>query len=62
VPSQCAEDLKAGRADVVSSLPSEYQAQENVIAPAGHGGGSQNEVRSLLVVSKVPIDQARSSR
>ena len=60
VPSQCAEDLKAGRADVGIIPAIEYQRMENVVALPGMAVASKNEVRSLLVVSKVPIDQARS--
>ncbi|MBZ5659741.1 MAG: menaquinone biosynthesis protein [Acidobacteriia bacterium] len=60
VPSQCAEDLRAGRADV-GIIPSiEYQRMENVVALPGMAIAAKNEVRSLLVISKVPIEQARS--
>src|SRR6266446_3751285 len=38
----------------------EYQRMENVIALPGMAVAAKNEVRSLLVVSKVPIDQAQS--
>jgi chorismate dehydratase len=60
VPSQCAEDLRAGRADV-GIIPSiEYQRMENVVALPGMAIAAKNEVRSLLVISKVPIEQATS--
>ena len=60
VPSQCAEDLRAGRADV-GIIPSiEYQRMENVVALPGMAVAAKNEVRSLLVVSKVPIEMAKS--
>src|SRR5712691_1209338 len=60
VPSQCAEDLRAGRADV-GIIPSiEYQRMEGVVALPGMAVASKNEVRSLLVVSKVPIEMAKS--
>ncbi len=60
VPSQCAEDLRAGRADV-GIIPSiEYQRMENVVALPGMAIAAKNEVRSLLVISKVPIEQART--
>jgi chorismate dehydratase len=60
VPSQCAEDLRAGRADV-GIIPSiEYQRMENVVALPGMAIAAKNEVRSLLVISKVPIEQAAS--
>src|SRR6202165_5136364 len=60
VPSQCAEDLKARRADVGIIPAIEYQRMENVVALPGMAVAAKNEVRSILVVSKVPIDQARS--
>ena len=60
VPSQCAEDLRAGRADV-GIIPSiEYQRMDDVVALPGMAIASKQEVRSLLVVSKVPIEMARS--
>jgi chorismate dehydratase len=60
VPSQCAEDLRAGRADV-GIIPSiEYQRMDDVIALPGMAIASKQEVRSLLVVSRVPIEMARS--
>ena len=60
VPSRCAEDLRAGRADV-GIIPSiEYQRMENVVALPGMAIAAKNEVRSLLVISKVPIELARS--
>ena len=62
VPSQCAEDLRAGRADV-GIIPSiEYQRMENVVALPGMAIAAKNEVRSLLVISKVPIEQAQELR
>ncbi len=60
VPSQCAEDLRAGRADV-GIIPSvEYQRMEDVVALPGMAIAAKNEVRSLLVISKVPIETAQS--
>jgi len=60
VPSQCAEDLRAGRADV-GIIPSiEYQRMEDVIALPGMAIAAKNEVRSLLVISKVPIEMAKT--
>src|SRR6202140_86813 len=60
VPSQCAEDLKAGRADVGIIPAIEYQRMENVVALPGMAVASKSEVRSLLVISKVPIELAQS--
>jgi chorismate dehydratase len=60
VPSQCAEDLRAGRADVGIIPAIEYQRMENVVALPGMAVAAKREVRSILVISKVPIEQARS--
>src|ERR1700722_15228374 len=60
VPSQCAEDLRAGRADVGIIPAIEYQRMEDVVALPGMAIASKQEVRSLLVISKVPIDLAKS--
>ncbi|MBZ5698553.1 MAG: menaquinone biosynthesis protein [Acidobacteriia bacterium] len=60
VPSQCAEDLRTGRADVGIIPAIEYQRMENVVALPGMAVAAKNEVRSILVISKVPIEQARS--
>jgi predicted solute-binding protein len=60
VPSQCAEDLRAGRVDVGIIPAIEYQRMENVVALPGMAVAAKNEVRSILVISKVPIEHARS--
>jgi predicted solute-binding protein len=60
VPSQCAEDLRAGRVDVGIIPAIEYQRMENVVALPGMAVAAKNEVRSILVISKMPIEQARS--
>ena len=60
VPSQCAEDLRAGRADVGIIPAIEYQRMEDVVALPGMAVAAKNEVRSILVVSKKPIDRAQS--
>jgi chorismate dehydratase len=60
VPSQCAEDLRAGRADVGIIPAIEYQRMDDVVALPGMAIASKNEVRSLLAVSKVPIEMAKS--
>src|SRR6202142_1447600 len=60
VPSQCAEDLRAARVDVGIIPAIEYQRMENVVALPGMAVAAKNEVRSILVISKVPIEQART--
>jgi chorismate dehydratase len=59
VPSQCAEELRRGNADL-GIIPSiEYQRIDGVVALPGMAIASKREVRSLLVVSKKPIDVAK---
>jgi chorismate dehydratase len=60
VPSQCAEDLRAGRVDVGIIPAVEYQRMENVVALPGMAVAAKNEVRSLIVISKVPIEMAQT--
>jgi chorismate dehydratase len=60
VPSQCAEDLHAGRVDVGIIPAVEYQRMENVVALPGMAVAAKNEVRSLIVISKVPIEMAQT--
>ncbi|MGA8013195.1 MAG: menaquinone biosynthesis protein [Candidatus Acidiferrales bacterium] len=59
VPSQCAEELRSGDADV-GIIPSiEYQRMDDVVALPGMAIASKREVRSLLVVAKKPIELAK---
>ena len=60
VPSQCAEDLRAGRADVGIIPAIEYQRMENVVVLPGMAVAAKQEVRSILAISKVPIEMAQS--
>jgi len=59
VPSQCAEALRRGDADVAIIPSIEYQRMEGVVALPDMAIAAKREVRSLLVVSKKPIDLAR---
>jgi chorismate dehydratase len=59
VPSQCAEELRQGDADL-GIIPSiEYQRMDGVVALPGMAIASKREVRSLLVVAKKPIELAQ---
>src|SRR5262249_8297830 len=59
VPSQCAEDLRAGRADV-AILPSvEYQRIPNLVALPDISIAAKGEVRSILLLAKKPIERAQ---
>ncbi len=59
VPSQCAEALRRGDADIAIIPSIEYQRIENVIALPGMAIAAKQEVRSLLVVAKKPIEKAK---
>ena len=60
VPSKCADELRAGRADIGIIPAIEYQRMEDVVALPGMAVAAKNEVRSILVVSKKPIEKART--
>jgi len=59
VPSQCAEALRRGDADVAIIPSIEYQRIEGVFALPDMAIASKREVRSLLVVAKRPIERAQ---
>jgi chorismate dehydratase len=60
VPSQCAEDLRAGRADVAIIPAIEYQRIRELVILPDMAIASKNEVRSLLIVAKKPIEQVKT--
>jgi len=60
VPSQCAEDLRAGRADVAIIPAIEYQRIQDLVILPDMAIASKKQVRSLLIVSKKPIEQVKS--
>ena len=59
VPSQCAEALRAGHVDVAIIPAIEYQRIPGLTILPGLAIASKERVRSLLLLSKVPIRQAR---
>jgi chorismate dehydratase len=59
VPSQCAEALRHDDADVAIIPSIEYQRMDGIVALPGMAIAAKREVRSLLVVSKRPIDMAK---
>src|SRR5271154_2010335 len=59
VPSQCAEALRRGDVDVAIIPAIEYQRMDGVIALPGMAVAAKDEVRSLLVVAKKPIEMAK---
>jgi chorismate dehydratase len=60
VPSQCAEDLRTGRADVAIIPAIEYQRIDDLVVLPDISIASKKQVRSLLLVSKKPVWEARS--
>ncbi|MBZ5702228.1 MAG: menaquinone biosynthesis protein [Acidobacteriia bacterium] len=59
VPSQCAEALRSGAADIAIIPAIEYQRIEDLVVLPDLAIAAQQEVRSLLVIAKKPIAQAR---
>jgi chorismate dehydratase len=59
LPSQCAEALRCGDVDIAIIPAIEYQRIENIIALPGMAIAAKGEVRSILVVSKRPIEMAK---
>jgi chorismate dehydratase len=70
VPSQCAEALKSGETDIAIIPSIEYQRINDQRGNGGHGGNrlvvlpeiavaAKDEVRSLLLVAKRPIERAK---
>lgn len=60
VPSQCAEDLRTGRADVAIIPAIEYQRIPGLVILPDMAIASRNQVRSLLIVAKKPLGQVRT--
>src|SRR5256884_361827 len=60
VPSECADDLRAGRADVAIIPAIEYQRIPGLAILPDMAIASKHQVRSLLIVAKKPIEQVRT--
>jgi chorismate dehydratase len=60
VPSQCAADLAAGAADIGIIPAAAYASIPGLVILPGVAIASCRPVRSILLVSKVPLDQIRS--
>jgi chorismate dehydratase len=60
VPSQCAEAMRTGAADIAIIPAIEYQRIPGLVVLPDLAIASQNRVRSLLIVSRRPIEQVRS--
>jgi chorismate dehydratase len=59
VPSQCAEALRLGKADIGIIPAIEYQRMDGMVALPGMAIASKQEVRSLLLVAKKPVELAK---
>jgi chorismate dehydratase len=60
VPSQCAEDLRNGAADIAIIPAIEYQRIDNLLILPDMAIASKERVRSLLILSKKPMAEVRS--
>ncbi len=60
VPSQCAEQLRTGKADVAIIPAIEYQRIDDLVILPDMAIASKKQVRSLLIVTKKPIEQVKS--
>src|SRR5450432_1733735 len=59
VPSQCAEALRRGDVDVAIIPSIEYQRIDNIVVLPDMAVAAKDEVRSILVVAKKPIELAK---
>jgi chorismate dehydratase len=60
VPSQCAAELAAGTADIGIIPAAAYASIPGLSILPGVAIASRRQVRSILLVSRVPLDQIRS--
>jgi len=60
VPSLCAEALRSGAADIAIIPAIEYQRIDDLVVLPDLAIASKERVRSLLLIAKRPIEQARS--
>lgn len=59
VPSLCAEALRAGKVDVAIIPAVEYQRMDGMVVLPEMAVAAKGEVRSILVLAKKPIEQAK---
>jgi chorismate dehydratase len=60
VPSQCAEAMRSGAADIAIIPAIEYQRIPGLVVLPDLAIASENRVRSLLIVSSKPIEQVQT--
>jgi chorismate dehydratase len=59
VPSQCAEELRTGQADVAIIPAIEYQRINDLVILPDMAIASKKQVRSLLIIARKPIEQVK---
>src|ERR1700687_2038753 len=60
VPSQCAEQLRTGKADVAIIPAIEYQRIDDLVILPDMAIAAKKHVRSLLIIAKNPMEQVKS--
>ena len=60
IPSQCADDLRDGCADVAIIPAIEYQRIDNLVVLPDLAIAAKRRVRSLVIVSRKPIQEVKS--
>jgi chorismate dehydratase len=60
VPSRCADDLKSGAADIGIIPAAAYTTIPDLVIVPEVAIASKNAVRSILLISKVPLEKIRS--
>jgi chorismate dehydratase len=60
IPSQCAEDLQSGTADIGIIPVAAYTMIPDLVIIPDVAIASKKQVRSILLVSKVPVEKIRS--
>lgn len=60
VPSQCAEQLNAGAADIGIIPVAAYTTIPDLVVIPGVSIAAKNAVRSILLISKLPVQKIRS--
>jgi chorismate dehydratase len=60
LPSRCAEELKAGTADIGIIPVAAYTTIPDLVVIPGVSIAAKDAVRSILLISKVPVDKIRN--
>ena len=60
LPSLCAEELKAGTADIGIIPVAAYTTIPDLVVIPGVSIAAKNAVRSILLISKVPVEKVRN--